>query len=117
MDQRQESGRQCTVFADSTAAIDRVRSDAFGSGQRFAVSAIEVCSRILTRDNEATARWVPAHSGASGNEVADEYAKNAATGDAPVEETPGAYSDEASLTQEPLPRPGPARRWSGSRNT
>ena len=70
------------MFVNSTSAINRVRDDALGPGQRFGVAAIEVCSRILARDNEVTIRWVPAHSGASGNEVADEYAKSAATGDA-----------------------------------
>ena len=35
-DQRQESGHRYTVFADSTPAINRMRSDALGPGQRFA---------------------------------------------------------------------------------
>ena len=37
LDQRRESGHRYTVFVDSTAAIDRVRSDALGPGQHFAV--------------------------------------------------------------------------------
>ena len=98
LDQRQESGHRYTVFADSTSAIDRVRSNALGPGQRFAMAAIEVCSRVLARDNEVTIRWVPSHSKASGNEVADEYAKAAAMGEAPLEETPEGYRDEASLS-------------------
>ena len=61
------------------------------------MAAIEVCTRILTRGNDVTIRWVPAHRGAIGNEVADEYAKSAATGDAPVEEIPEGYHDETSL--------------------
>jgi hypothetical protein len=64
-----------TVFVDSTAAIDRVRTDALGPGQRFAIAAIEVCDRVLSRDNEVTIRWVPAHSKVAGNEQADKYAK------------------------------------------
>ena len=62
------------------------------------MAAIEVCSRILARDNDVTIRWVPAHSGASGNEVADRYAKSAAVGDAPVEVIPEGYGDEPSLS-------------------
>ena len=49
------------------------------------MAAIEVCSRILARDNNVTIRWIPAHSEATDNEVADECAKRAATGNAPVE--------------------------------
>ena len=98
LDQRQESGRQYTVFADSTAALDRVRSDTRGPGQHFAVAAIEACARLLARDNEVTVRWVPAQSGASGNEVADEYAKAAAIGEAPGEGIPEGYRKEASLS-------------------
>ena len=68
-----------------------------GPGQRFAVAAIEVCSRIRMRDNEVTIRWVPAHSGAAGNEAADRYAKSAATGKDPVEDIPEGYAAETSL--------------------
>ena len=45
-----------TIFSDSTAAIDRIRTDTLGPGQRFAVAASEVCSRIAARDNEVTVR-------------------------------------------------------------
>ena len=86
------------MFVNSTSAIDRVRSYALGPGQRFVVVAIEVCSRILARDGDVTIRWVPAHSGAVGNEVADEYAKSAASGGAPAEKIPDVYSDETSLS-------------------
>ena len=81
IDQRQEQGRRYTIFVDSTSAISRVRDDSLGPGQRFAVAAIEVCKRITARDNSVTIRWVPAHSGAEGNEVADDYAESAATGE------------------------------------
>ena len=87
------------MFVDSTSALNRVRSDALGPGQRFAVAAIEVCSRISARENEVTIRWVPAHSDAKGNKVADECAKSAATGDAPVGESLEGYSDEISLSR------------------
>ena len=70
IDRRQENGHKYTVFVDSTAVIERVRSDSTGPGQRFAVAAIEVCTRLLPRTDEVdvTTRWVPAHYGVPGNE-------------------------------------------------
>ena len=78
MDQRQETGRQYTILADSTAAIERIRTDTIGPGQRFAIAAMEVCNRIRSRDNEVTVHWVPAHHGIQGSEMADAMAKSAA---------------------------------------
>ena len=63
IDQRLWSGHRYTVFVDSAAAIDRVRSDSIGPGQRFAVAAIETCTRVLSRDNDVSIRWAPAHHG------------------------------------------------------
>ena len=54
------TGRQYTVFVDSTSAT-RARDDDLGPGQRFAVATIEVCSRTIAIDNSVTIRWVPAH--------------------------------------------------------
>ena len=59
---RQECGYRYTIFVDSTAAIDRVRADALGPGQRFAIAAMEPCDRFLACDYEVTIRWVPTHS-------------------------------------------------------
>ena len=79
IEQGNKRRRQYTVFVDSTSAITRVSDDNLGPGQRFAVAAIEVCTRITSNGNSFTIRWVTAHSGATGNEVADQYAKSAAT--------------------------------------
>ena len=98
IEQRQERERRYTIFVDSTSAITRVGDDSLGPGQRFAVAAIEVCSRIITNDNSVTIRWVPTHSGATGNEVADRYAKSAATREETVEAIPEGYETETSLS-------------------
>ena len=54
------------MFVDFTA-VDRVRTDAIGPGLRFAIAAMEVCSRVLARDNEVTVRWVSALYGIAGS--------------------------------------------------
>ena len=76
----QFSGRRYTVFSDSQAAILHIRTGEIGPGQQWARAAIEVCSRLVQRGNEVPARWVPAHVGIEGNEVADRFAKEAAYG-------------------------------------
>ena len=85
LEQRNERGRAYTIFVDSTSAISRVRDDARGPGQRFGVASIEVERLIAAAGNTVIIRWVPAHAGAEGNEVADRYA---ATGRAPGETLP-----------------------------
>ena len=55
-------------------------TDAAGPDQCWARAAIEVCSRLRARDNMVHVRWVPAHIGIEGNEVADTFAKEAAGG-------------------------------------
>ena len=118
IEQRQERERQYTIFVDSTSAITRVGDDSLGPGQRFAVAAIEVCSRIINKDNSVTIRWVPAHSGATGNEVADQYARSAATGEEPVEAIPEGYETETSLSHMTrVATEDPRGRQSGSRRT
>ena len=46
-------------------------------GQRVAVAAIEVGTRLMSRNNKVAIHWVPAHQG---NETADEMARAAAEG-------------------------------------
>ena len=97
LEQRNERDREYTIFVDSTSAITRVRDDARGRGQRFGVAAIEVETRLAAAGNRVTIRWVPANAGAEGNEVADQYAKDAVTGRAPGEKLPEGYAEETSL--------------------
>ena len=82
---------------DSTSAITRVRDDARGPRQRFGVAAIEAETRLAAAGNRLTIRWAPAHAGAEGNEVADQYARDAPTGRAPRERLLERYAEETSL--------------------
>ena len=97
IEQRQERGSQYTAFVDSTSAITRVRDD-WGPGQRFAVATIAFSTRVIANNSSVTIRWVPTPSGATVNEVADQYAKGAATGEEPVEVIPEGYAAETSLS-------------------
>ena len=98
MDRRQETGRRYAIFADSTAAIERVRSGAIGPRQRFAVAAIGVCTRLVSRSNEVVIHWAPAQHGVQGNETADEMAKAAAEGNHPDDAVPDDPRWETSLS-------------------
>ena len=98
LNQRQESNRRYTIFDDSTSAITQAGDNALGTGQCFAVAAIDVCSRILARENNVTIGWVSAHCGAEGNEVAGRCTNSAATGEDPVEDIPERYAAEISLS-------------------
>ena len=98
IDQRQEQGRRYMIFVDSTSAISRVRDDSLDLGPRFAVAAIEICTYTTARDNSVTVRRVPAHSGAEGNEVADDYAGSVGTGEEPGEAIPEGCANERSLS-------------------
>ena len=79
LDRRQAAGQQYTIFSDSQAAIQRIRTDMLGPGQQWARAAMEVHARLTARGNEVTLHWVPAHSGVMGNEVVDGLAKEAAS--------------------------------------
>ena len=118
-DQRKEKGRRYTIFADSTAAVGRARTDATGPGQFLARAAIEVCSRLAGRDNEVTIFLVQAHVGIPGNGEADRLAEEAAGGRS--EMVPDTYRREASLPhlsqvaaeRRPEPRRSGWHRMSG----
>ena len=98
MDQRQETSQRYTIFTDSTTTIEKVRSDAIGPGQRFAVAAIEVCTRLVSRSNKVAIHWVPAPYRVQGNETTDEMAKAAAEGNHPDDAVPNELRWETSLS-------------------
>ena len=80
---------------DPTAAINRIRSEAISPGQHLVRAAIEVCSRLMSRDNEVTVLWVAAHVRIAGNE-ADRLANEVAKGR--THEVPDEYRWGASLS-------------------
>ena len=49
------------VFSDSASAVDRIRSDSMGLGQRLAIALQEVGGHITSHNNTITIRWTPAH--------------------------------------------------------
>lgn len=87
---------EITIFSDSSTAIDRIRSDRMGPGQRFAAARHEVCSCIVGRGSTVTIRWAPAHLGVEGNEEAGTWAKAAAEGSS--YESDRAHPREMSLS-------------------
>ena len=76
--ERNEQDQSYIVLSDSAAAIEHARSGEMGLGQRLAVAIIEVCSRLTSRGNTLTLRWVPSHLEIEGNEIADDLAKGVA---------------------------------------
>lgn len=77
-DGRSETDQDYAILPDSTAAIERARSNAAGSEQRFAAAIIEVGGRLISRGDTLTTRCVSSHVGIEGNEISDEWAKNEA---------------------------------------
>ena len=54
--ERNQSGKDYTIFTDSVAAMRRLGGDAPGPGQEIAIRAIEIASRITRRGNTITVR-------------------------------------------------------------
>ena len=50
-EERPGVGHRFTIFADSQAAIQRIRTDIVGPDQCWARAAVEVCSRLVARGN------------------------------------------------------------------
>jgi ribonuclease HI len=77
--QREEYNTEYTIFADSTSAIQRCKTDHLGAGQQFARATIKWSEDLASRGCTLTIRWVPSHANIEGNETADVWAKEAAT--------------------------------------
>ena len=58
-DEDQRSGHRYTIFSDSQAAIQRIRSDGLGPGQHWARAAIDVCSPLVSRQTRSRSCGFP----------------------------------------------------------
>jgi len=69
------------IFTDAQAAIARMTHDEPGPGQTYAIQARQAIAILRKQDPsvEIELRWCPAHKGIPGNEVADKWAKLAAS--------------------------------------
>ena len=66
------------IFTDSQAAMSRLLDDRPGSGQRGAVSGIIGATRVRQKGAGISIHWIPGHAGVVGNEIADQWAGDAA---------------------------------------
>ena len=71
-------GATFNIFTDSQAAMLRLRDDRPGPGQGMAVRGIKMAREAIRRGASITIRWVPGHAGVPGNEIADQWAVDAA---------------------------------------
>jgi len=77
---RRKLGR-VRIFTDAQAAIARMTHDEPGPGQTYAIQARQAIADLRRREPaiEIEVNWCPAHKGIPGNEVADKWAKLAAS--------------------------------------
>jgi len=69
------------IFTDAQAAIARMTHDEPGPGQTYAIQARQAIAILRKQEPaiEIEIRWCPVHKGIPGNEVADKWAKLAAS--------------------------------------
>jgi len=77
---RRKLGR-VRIFTDAQSAIARMVHDEPGPGQTYAIQARKAIADLRKREPaiEIEVNWCPAHKGIPGNEVADGWAKVAAS--------------------------------------
>ena len=71
-------GTHFRVFTDSQAAMRRVIDDRAGPGQRDAIRSILGANRLRLGESTISIHWIPGHAGIAGNEIADQWAGDAA---------------------------------------
>ena len=72
-------GAAFNIFTDSQSVMTRLQDDRPGPGQQAAVRGILVARDAYRRGASITVNWVPGHVGVLGNEVADQWAVDAAS--------------------------------------
>ena len=75
---RRAPGLHFRIFTDSQAAMRRIQDDRPGPGQAVAVRGIVAATRAHRKGSTISIHWVPGHCGVVGNEVADQWASEAA---------------------------------------
>ena len=66
------------IFTDSQAAMRRISDDRPGPGQAMAIRGIIGAMKTHQQRANISVHWVPGHTGVAGNEVADQWAAEAA---------------------------------------
>ena len=72
-------GAEFRIFTDSQAAMRRIQDDRPGPGQQMAIRGVIGATKTYQRGANISISWVPGHAGVIGNEVADQWAVDAAT--------------------------------------
>ena len=88
------TGTKYVVFTGSQATMQRILSDAPGTGQAQAATTVCLAKILCQRGSVIDVRWVPGHHGVEGNEQADQHARGAAEG----RDTPTTGRERVSLT-------------------
>ena len=105
-------GPAITIFTDAQAALQRIKHDDQGPGQRLA-QRVHVLETVLqSQGTSVEFRWVPGHKGIPGNEEADRAAGQAAREVAGDRLSP-ALTEAASLAH--LKRRITEEKWKDSR--